>query len=86
VDKQKTKVILDYMRNNWDVVLNSSVSMMKTLGFRTRLRFAIEIMIGKRKKRSFGAFRNYERPGVKDAPAAPQKPDVTPPPQEGKNA
>jgi hypothetical protein len=45
VDKQKTKVILEYMRNNWDVVLNSSVSMLKTLDFRTRFRFALDIML-----------------------------------------
>jgi hypothetical protein len=50
VDKQKHKVIIDYIRNNWDVVLNSSVSMMKTLDFPTRFRFGMDIIFGKRKK------------------------------------
>jgi hypothetical protein len=86
VDKQKTKVILEYMRNNWDVVLNSSVTMLKTLDFRTRFRFALDIMLGK-KKRPMRAIRKerkkkpIERPGVKHYDVVPPKPDVIPPPQ-----
>jgi hypothetical protein len=87
VDKQKTKVILEYMRNNWDVVLNSSVSMLKTLDFRTRFRFALDIMLGK-KKRSMRAIRGerekkpIERPGVKHYDPLPPRPDVMRPPQK----
>ncbi|MDR1216645.1 MAG: hypothetical protein LBK25_08185 [Treponema sp.] len=60
VNKQKEKVILDYMRNNWDVVLNSSVSMMKTLPLKTRFRFAIDILFANRKK-AFKAIRGGEK-------------------------
>jgi hypothetical protein len=56
VQKEKEKVILSYMRENWDVVLNSSVSMMKTLPFKTRLRFAMDIALANRKK-AFKAIR-----------------------------
>jgi hypothetical protein len=49
VDKRKHKIILDYMKENWDVVLNSSVTMMKGLPFFTRFRFALDIILGKRK-------------------------------------
>jgi len=90
VDKQKHKVILKYMRDNWDVVLNSSVSMLKTLSFPTRFRFAIDIMFGKKKKpmRAFRGERKTDKyipPGHKDMESAPPRPDVTPPPQKPVN-
>jgi hypothetical protein len=86
VDKQKSKVILEYMRNNWDVVLNSSVTMMKGLSFFTRFRFAVDIILGK-KKNAMRAIREPrpkydERPGFKDTSNVPQRPKVTPPPQK----
>jgi hypothetical protein len=89
VDKQKSKVILEYMRNNWDVVLNSSVSMLKTLSFSTRFRFAMDILIGKKKK-AMRAIREPrpkydERPGFKDVSNAPERPEATPMPQNPKN-
>jgi hypothetical protein len=89
VDKQKTKVVLEYMRNNWDVVLNSSVSMLKTLNFLTRFRFAMDILIGKKKK-AMRAIReprpkHKETLGSKDVSNAPEKPKVMPPPQKPKN-
>jgi hypothetical protein len=79
-------VILEYMRSNWDVVLNSSVTMLKTMDFRTRFRFALDIILGN-KKRSIRAIRKdkekyIERPGIKDTRAVPPKPDVIPPPQK----
>jgi hypothetical protein len=87
VDKQKSKVILEYMRNNWDVVLNSSVTMMKGLPFFTRFRFALDIMLGTKKRpmraiRGDGKKKPIERPGVKHYDVIPPKPDVVPPPQK----
>jgi len=90
VTKEKHKVILKYMRDNWDVVLNSSVSMLKTLSFTTRLRFAIDIILGKKKK-SMRAFRGerktdkYTAPGHKDTENIPPRPDAAPPPQKPVN-
>jgi hypothetical protein len=86
VDKRKHKIILDYMKDNWDIVLNSSVTMMKGLPFFTRFRFAVDIIIGKRKN-AMRAIREPrpeydERPGFKDVSNAPEKPIVTPPPQK----
>jgi hypothetical protein len=84
VDKQKHKVIIDYMRNNWDVVLNSSVTMLKTLEFRTRFRFAMDIMLGN-KKRPMRAIRGErKKPAegpVKQYDVVSPKSDVIPPPQ-----
>lgn len=92
VDKRKSQIVIDYMKNNWDVVLNSSVSMIKTLSFSTRFRFAVDILIGKKKgaMRAIRGKKKYEKyddvPGVKDTSAAPPRPDVTPPPQKPKTA
>jgi hypothetical protein len=82
VDKQKSKIILEYMRNHWDVVLNSSVSMLKTLSFSTRFRFAMDILVGKKKK-AMRAMReprpkHDEKPGIKAASAVPEKPGAEP--------
>jgi hypothetical protein len=86
VDKRKNKIILDYMKENWDVVLNSSVTMMKGLPFFTRFRFAVDIILGKRKNatRAIREPRSEhdERPGFKDISNMPEKPKVTPPPQK----
>jgi hypothetical protein len=81
VDKRKHKIILDYMKENWDVVLNSSVTMMKGLPFFTRFRFAVDIILGKRKN-AMRAIREenpkdeYDRPpsGHRDTSNAPIKP------------
>ncbi|MDR1903946.1 MAG: hypothetical protein LBQ88_16885 [Treponema sp.] len=51
VDKRKYKIILDYMKDNWDVVLNSSVTMMKGLDFPPRIEYIINI---RKKFRTFG--------------------------------
>jgi hypothetical protein len=77
------------MKDNWDVVLNSSVTMMKGLPFFTRFRFALDIILGKRKN-AMRAIREekpkaeYDRPphGHKDTSNAPPKPLTPPSPQK----
>jgi hypothetical protein len=63
--------------------------MLKTLSFSTRFRFAIDILIGKKKK-AMRAIReprpkHNETIGSKDISNAPEKPKVTPPPRKPKN-
>jgi hypothetical protein len=82
VDKQKSKVILEYIRNHWDVVLNSSVTMMKGMPFFTRFRFALDIILGKRKGAMRAIREEKPKPGFKDLDNTGPKPGVTPPPQK----
>jgi hypothetical protein len=80
VDKQKHKIVLNYMKDNWDVVLNSSVTIMKELPFFTRFRFAVDIILGKRKN-AMRAIR--ESKPKKDAINALPKPLAPAAPETG---
>jgi len=70
VDKQKKKVILQYMQENPDLVINSSVTVIKGLRFRLRLKFALDILMGKRKRRMEAYLDKEDKPieeGAKEA-------------------
>lgn len=60
VDKQKKKVILQYMRGNPDLVINSSVTVIKGLRFWLRLKFALDILKGNGRKRRMEAYLDKE--------------------------
>jgi hypothetical protein len=83
VDKRKHKIVLNNMKDNWDVVLNSSVTMMRGLPFFTLFRFAVDIILGKRKN-AMRAIR--ESKPKKDAINAPPKPLAPPPQKPAKNS
>jgi hypothetical protein len=51
VDKRKHKIILDYMKDNWDVVLNASLTAMRNMKIRDRLPLAWHIVFGKKAKK-----------------------------------
>ena len=73
VNKQKKKVILQYMKENPDLVINSSVTVIKGLRFGLRFKYALDILRGNGRKRRMEAYMDRE--------AAPEKkavPDVTP--------
>lgn len=51
VNKQQNKVIMQYMKNHWDIVLRSTVSLIQTFKFALRFRLAMRILfVGKRRK------------------------------------
>jgi hypothetical protein len=50
VDKQKNKIILDYMKEHWDVVINSSITAIRNMRIRDRLPLAWYIIFGKKSK------------------------------------
>ena len=60
VDKQKKKVILQYMREHPDLVLNSSVTVIKGLKLSLRLKFALDILLGNKRRRRTKAYMNHE--------------------------
>ena len=77
VDKQKKRVILQYMQENPDLVLNSSVTVIKGLRFRLRLKFAWDIIMGNRRKRRTEAYLDREEM-PKQEEVAPEKPETQP--------
>ena len=60
VNKQKNRVILQYMQENPDLVINASITVIKGLKFGKRLRFAVDILLGKRRKRGIKAYMDRE--------------------------
>ena len=60
VNKQKKRVILQYMQENPDLVINSSVTVIKGLKFSLRLKFAIDILRGNRWNRRMKAYMDKE--------------------------
>jgi len=60
VNKQKKKVILQYMKEHPDIVINSTVTVLKGLGFRLRLKFALDILKGNGRKRRMKAYMDKE--------------------------
>ena len=50
VDKQKKRIILQYLAEHPDLVINSLVTVIKGLRFIPRLKFAMDILIGNRKR------------------------------------
>ena len=61
VDKQKKKVILQYMREHPDLVLNSSVTVIKGLKFPLRVKFAIDILLGTKRRRRTKAYIDQDK-------------------------
>jgi hypothetical protein len=68
VDKQKKKVILQYMQENPDLVINSSITVIKGLKFRLRLKFALDIIRGNSRKKRMEAYMVKEDAPEKEAP------------------
>ncbi|GHU65005.1 hypothetical protein FACS189447_03160 [Spirochaetia bacterium] len=66
-NKQKNKIVLQYMRENSDVVLNSSITVIKSLDFWTRFRFAMDILFSRRKK-AMKAYREATADAEKETP------------------
>jgi len=60
VNKQKKRVILQYMQENPDLVINSSVTVIKGLKFSLRLKYAIDILRGNRRNRRMKAYMDRE--------------------------
>jgi hypothetical protein len=72
VNKQKKKVILQYMQENPDLVINSSVTVIKGLRFRLRLKFALDILMGNKRKRRMEAYMDKEEKPKQEG-TAPEK-------------
>jgi hypothetical protein len=62
VKKQQGKIVTGYMRDHWDTVVRSSISLMRTFKFSVRLRLAVAILFYRRKK-------DVEEQGAAAAPA-----------------
>jgi len=79
VNKQKKKVILQYMKENPDLVINSSVTVIKGLRFGLRFKYALDILRGNGRKRRMEAYMDREAAPEKKAGSNHPSPDVTPP-------
>jgi hypothetical protein len=52
VKKAQNKVLENYMRENWDTVVRSSIALIRTFKFSIRFRLAMQILFIRRKKKA----------------------------------
>jgi len=73
VDKQKKRVILQYMRENPDLVINSSVTVIKGL----RLKFALDILRGRARRNRMKAYMDRNNAPENEEAAETNPPEDT---------
>ncbi len=52
VKKARNAVVTNYMRENWDAVIRSSLNLIRTWSFKNRFRIAVKILFVSKKEKA----------------------------------
>jgi hypothetical protein len=52
IKKARNAVVTNYMRENWDAVIRSSLNLIRTWSFKTRFRIAMLVLFVRRKEKA----------------------------------
>jgi hypothetical protein len=74
--EEKNKIVSQYMTDNWDKVLVSSVALIRKFNFKNRFQIAMTILFKPDKKHP------QPKKRTKDTENLPPRPETTPPPQK----